>query len=99
MHEEDKPANFSRRSVVTAASLVPLAAISVAGAADESVFSATEMRLLEAVVDRLIPTDELGPGARECGVSKYISGSLAGPLARERAAFTAGLASIEAVAR
>lgn len=98
MFDEDKPAGFSRRSLVTAASLVPLTGISPAAPAAESVFSPTEMRLIEAVVDRLIPSDELGPGARESGVPTYIERSLAGPLARERAAFTTGLAAIDAVA-
>lgn len=31
-----------------------------------------EVRFLEAAVERLIPTDELGPGARDAGVACYI---------------------------
>lgn len=35
-----------------------------------------EVRFLDAAVERLIPTDELGPGARDAGVTVYIDGQL-----------------------
>lgn len=35
-----------------------------------------EVRFLDAAVDRLIPPDALGPGAREAGVTCYIDGAL-----------------------
>ena len=35
-----------------------------------------EVRFLDAAVERLIPTDELGPGAREAGVTCYIDRQL-----------------------
>jgi gluconate 2-dehydrogenase gamma chain len=41
-------------------------------------FSAPEAALMEAMVDRLIPPDELGPGANEAGVVAYIDRQLAG---------------------
>ena len=37
-----------------------------------------EIRFLEAAVEHLIPTDELGPGARDAGVVVYIDRQLAG---------------------
>ena len=37
-----------------------------------------EVRFLEAAVEHLIPTDELGPGARDAGVVVYIDRALAG---------------------
>ncbi len=37
-----------------------------------------EVRFLEAAVEHLIPTDELGPGARDAGVVVYIDRQLAG---------------------
>ena len=37
-----------------------------------------EVQFLEAAVEHLIPTDELGPGAREAGVVVYIDRQLAG---------------------
>ncbi|HYC47897.1 MAG TPA: gluconate 2-dehydrogenase subunit 3 family protein [Burkholderiales bacterium] len=36
-----------------------------------------EVRFLDAAVARLIPSDELGPGAKEAGVTVYIDGQLA----------------------
>lgn len=41
-------------------------------------FNADEAALVDALVARLIPADELGPGAREAGVTAYIDGQLAG---------------------
>src|SRR5438045_9153576 len=38
---------------------------------------APEIRFLEAAVEHLIPTDELGPGARDAGVLVYIDRALA----------------------
>ena len=35
-----------------------------------------EVRFLEAAAERLIPTDELGPGGKEAGVACYIDGQL-----------------------
>jgi gluconate 2-dehydrogenase gamma chain len=44
------------------------------------------MKTLEAFIDRLIPTDELGPGAVESRAQLYIDRVLAGPNANEKAA-------------
>ena len=41
-------------------------------------FSAAEAAFVEAAVDRLIPPDDLGPGATEAGVPTYIDRQLAG---------------------
>ena len=40
--------------------------------------SPQEVRFLDAAVERLIPTDELGPGAKDAGVSCYIDRQLSG---------------------
>jgi len=37
-----------------------------------------EVRFLDAAVERLIPTDELGPGAKDAGVTCYIDRQLSG---------------------
>ena len=37
-----------------------------------------EVRFLDAAAERLIPTDELGPGGRDAGVSVYIDRQLSG---------------------
>ena len=42
-------------------------------------FSAGEAAFVEAAVSRLVPKDELGPGALECGVAVFIDRQLAGP--------------------
>jgi len=101
MAEEDKQTgNISRRSVIASAALVPVAAISSAAQqAGESALSPAQLRTLEAFVDRLIPKDDLGPGATECGVAVYINRSLGDYLAPEKAAFIAGLEATDAFAR
>ena len=42
-------------------------------------FTLEEAAAIEAIVDRLIPTDELGPGAKEAGCTVFIDRQLAGP--------------------
>jgi gluconate 2-dehydrogenase gamma chain len=42
-------------------------------------FTAGEAAAVDAIVDRLIPTDELGPGARDAGVTTFIDRQLTGP--------------------
>lgn len=41
-------------------------------------FTEPEVAFVEAALDRLIPKDELGPGAREAGVAVFIDRQLAG---------------------
>lgn len=48
-------------------------------AATYEFFTASEAAFVEAAVARLIPADELGPGALEAGVAFYIDRQLAGP--------------------
>src|ERR1700749_1300050 len=42
-------------------------------------FTANEAAVVDAFVDRLIPTDELGPGAKDAGVTTFIHPQLTGP--------------------
>jgi len=58
-----------------------------------------EADALEAIVARLIPTDENGPGATEARAAHYIDRALAGPLRGLRAAYAAGLAAIDEYAQ
>lgn len=90
----DSDSRISRRSVVASAALVPIAAIKSAAAPD-SVFSPAQRRTLEAFIDRLVPSDENGPGATECGAANYIDVSLGDFLAAEKAAFLDGLKAID----
>lgn len=41
-------------------------------------FNAQEARAMDAIAARLIPADELGPGAKEAGVTQFVDGQLAG---------------------
>jgi gluconate 2-dehydrogenase gamma chain len=61
--------------------------------------TAGEAATLEAVVARLIPSDETGPGALEAGATRYIDGALGDALVAQRPAYAAGLAALEALAR
>lgn len=58
-----------------------------------------EAQTLEAVLERLIPTDDLGPGAKEANVLRYIDRSLAGDLQSFRDAYASGLAGIDSLAQ
>src|ERR1700760_1888347 len=42
-------------------------------------FTANEAAIVDAFVDRLIPTDDLGPGAKDAGVTTFIDRQLTGP--------------------
>jgi gluconate 2-dehydrogenase gamma chain len=62
------------------------------------ILTAIEADALEAIVARLIPADENGPGAAEAGAAHYIDRALAGPLRNFRDAYVAGLAAVDAYA-
>ena len=57
------------------------------------------MKTLVAFIDRLIPRDELGPGAVEAGAQIYIDRVLAGPNAGEKDSFIQGLEAVDAYAK
>ncbi len=61
--------------------------------------TAAEADTLEAIVARLIPSDENGPGATEARAAHYIDRALTGPLRSSRNAYAAGLAAIDAYAQ
>jgi gluconate 2-dehydrogenase gamma chain len=50
--------------------------------ADFKFFSAEERKFIEAAVARLIPSDDIGPGAVEAGVPFFIDRQLASPFGR-----------------
>jgi gluconate 2-dehydrogenase gamma chain len=106
MPDEERVTTITRRTVIASAAFVPVAAIKSAAQAPQSVSQAAEpvftpdqRRLLEAFIGRLIPADESGPGAVECGAANYFERQLAGELANEKAAILEGLAAVEAYAR
>jgi gluconate 2-dehydrogenase gamma chain len=61
--------------------------------------TAAEADTLEAIVARLIPTDENGPGATEARAAYYIDRALTGPLRGSRAAYAANFAALDAYAQ
>ena len=93
-----------RAGVVGVAAAVPTGAL-VAEAAQppprerlESL-TATEADALDAMLDRLIPTDALGPGASEARVLRYVDKALDGELRADRPRYAAGLAALDDYAR
>jgi gluconate 2-dehydrogenase gamma chain len=99
MPEENNSFNVTRRTVIATATFVPLAALTAAAQAPDTALSPAELKTLEAFIDRLVPKDENGPGAVECGAATYIDRSLAGALAAEKAAFLEGLAGVDTLAQ
>jgi gluconate 2-dehydrogenase gamma chain len=89
--------DLSRRAVIISAAIIPVAAITVAGQ-PTSALSAPQLRTLSAIVDRIIPKDELGPSASESDVPVYINRVLGDYLAGEKPAFIEGLESADAFA-
>jgi hypothetical protein len=102
-------ADLSRREmlkrVVVAGAAVSLpgpgtAVASVQPPADSfETLAAEEGATLRAVIARLIPSDERGPGALEAGAATYIDRALAGPLAGSLEAYRGGLAALDRYAR
>jgi hypothetical protein len=63
----------------------------------EMLFTSVEAITLTALLERLFPNDELGPGAIETGVLDYIQIALGGPDAHLVTAYRLGLAAIDAM--
>ncbi len=102
MHHDQPWGNVSRRSVLISAAIVPIAAIRSAAQgpakAPPSGLSPDQLRLVDAIADRLIPRDENGPGASDCGAANYIDRLLGDENAAEKPSFVEGLTALDAVA-
>src|SRR5260370_39632606 len=59
------------------------------------VFTPAEARALSAILERLFPADEGGPGATEIGVLDYLDRALSGPYAELRDPYRLGLFAID----
>lgn len=57
-------------------------------------FSKEDIKLLEAIAEQIIPTDEW-PGGRDAGVANYIDAQLNGPLNRFQQDYRKGLSALE----
>ncbi len=98
-----KEYGITRRTVMaTAASaaLVPVSAIRCAAQNPNlpRALTPAERRTTEMLVDRIIPADELGPGALELGAANYIDVQMADYLAPQKDAWVAGLTALDAFA-
>ena len=89
---------ISRRDLLKAAVIVPAVRPFQPGDRLQSLTS-SEAQILDAVVARLIPSDALGPGAKEAGATRYIDRALAGALSASRQAYNSGLAAVDRYAR
>jgi gluconate 2-dehydrogenase gamma chain len=90
---------LKRAGILGAAAALPVSILSPAAAQERAplprgTLTAGESETLEAIVARLIPTDENGPGAAEAHAARYIERALAGPLGSARAAYSSGLAAV-----
>ena len=103
MDQDKDDLTLSRRTLIVSAAFVPLAALTASAqtpaVAPSKALDAGQRRILEAFVDRLIPKDELGPGAVEAGAAEYIDRCLADYLAAEKVSMVEGLASVDVFAR
>ncbi len=61
--------------------------------------TARETEILSAMVDRLIPSDELGPGALDAGVLRYIDRALSEAESDAADAYRSGLAALDTYSR
>ena len=61
--------------------------------------TARETEILSAMVDRLIPTDELGPGALDAGVLQYIDRALSEAESDAADAYRTGVAALDTYSR
>lgn len=61
--------------------------------------TAEEARVLEVMLNHLIPADEDGPGAVEAGALNYIDRALGGALSQEREAYRIGLEALDRYCR
>ncbi|HJO02720.1 MAG TPA: gluconate 2-dehydrogenase subunit 3 family protein [Acidobacteriota bacterium] len=95
---------LKRAGIVGATATLPVPTLPLVPAAAPTqdtfeTLNVAESRILEAIVARLIPTDENGPGATEAGAAYYIDRGLSGGLSSHREAYTGGLAAVDAYAR
>ena len=96
---------LKRAGLVGVAAAAPTAAMAPAAAAPVhprerlEALTASEAETVEAMVDRLIPSDANGPGAAEARVARYIDRALGGELAPVRASYSDGLAAVDAYAQ
>jgi gluconate 2-dehydrogenase gamma chain len=94
-------AELLKRAGIVGAGAVAAGAFTAAPASAEPEFAQlktltpAEATTLEAALERLIPTDASGPGAKEANVLRYIDWALAGELSMFRDPYSAALAALD----
>ena len=108
---EEQNNGFSRRELLKRLGIVigvaagfpvtmPIRARAQAAAGEAFIsLTASESETLRAIISRIIPADDNGPGALEARADRFIDRALAGALRPERPAYKAGLASLNAYAQ
>ena len=105
----DDKSHITRRTLLRGATLVGATAVAapaslvtpfdLAAAAESpqtfANLTVAEGELLQAVVERLIPSDASGPGAKEARVANYIDRALGDALTSSRAAYVSGLVALD----
>jgi gluconate 2-dehydrogenase gamma chain len=94
-------------SALTAATAAPTSAAATPAAVALPVvttapllnLTAAETEILAAVVDRLIPSDELGPGALEAGALRFIDRALSEAESSSAEAYRAGISALDRYSR
>jgi gluconate 2-dehydrogenase gamma chain len=99
MLPDDSDGDLSRRAVLAGAVFIAIASLTATAQTTQTALTPDQLGLLEAFVDRLIPSDELGPGAKDAGVANYINRALADWLTAEKGAFIDWLTAIDTYAR
>ena len=77
-------------SFVPAVAAAPLRPIDNPAAPGPAYFTADETAFIDAAVSRLIPKDDLGPGAKEAGVTHFLDRQLGGPYGRAQTWYMQG---------
>lgn len=100
-----KPYTVSRRDLLAgtvatvACAFVPATSLRLAQTSADSpareILNTSELRSLEAMVARIIPSGADGPGALEAGCARYIESALADAYKSLQGAYRAGLAALE----
>jgi gluconate 2-dehydrogenase gamma chain len=79
--------------------VIPAQTVAGSPAMARQTLSVAEFEVLTAMVARIIPADELGPGAREAGAQYYIDRELGGALSDQKEAYQIGLAALDRYSR
>jgi gluconate 2-dehydrogenase gamma chain len=77
-------------SLVPAVAAAPLAPMENPAAPGPAYLNVSERAFIDAAIARLIPNDELGPGAKEAGVGDFIDRQLGGPYGRAQTWYMQG---------